>query len=92
MPLKPTDGGGERSKRGIVASRVRFGRVLLRPWIEGRLRIEERAAAVGSVLIASFLAFFSSGSRQILSGRCQLRPQRLSAGKAEDPRQYAPGQ
>ena len=34
--------------------------------MEGRLRMEERDAAVGSVFSASLLVFFSSGSRQIL--------------------------
>jgi len=42
-------------------------RVVLRLWIEGRLRIEERATAVGSVLTASFTCLPPScGSRQIL--------------------------
>lgn len=57
----------------MVASRVRRGREFLRPWIDGRLRMEERAAAVGSVLIACS----SVGSRQILNARGQLRREML---------------
>lgn len=68
-PSKPVDGGGSRSNRGgrIVGSRVRRVRVVLRPWTEGRLRMAERRHAVGSAFAWVLLAFFSSGSRQILS-------------------------
>ncbi len=48
-----------------MTSRVRRGLELRRPWIDGRLRMVERAAAVGSVLSASLFAFSSSGSVHI---------------------------
>jgi hypothetical protein len=38
----------------------------LRPWTEGRRRMEERAAAVGSAFKADFFGRASSGSRQML--------------------------
>lgn len=41
-------------------------RVLRRPWTDGRLRMGERAAAVGSGLAVSFLRRSSSGSFQML--------------------------
>lgn len=68
MPLKPRDGGGERSKRGgsAEASRGRRVRVCRRPWIEGRRRIDERRHAVGSGFACDLADFLSSGSRQIL--------------------------
>lgn len=64
MPLN-SKGGGERSERRVLCSGARV-RVLRRPWTEGRLRMGERAAAVGSALAVSFLRRSSSGSFQML--------------------------
>lgn len=45
-PLKPTEGGGERWKRGgrLEESRAVLLRTLLRPWTSCRRRIDDRAA------------------------------------------------
>lgn len=69
-PSRLNAGGGVFSYRRET-SRGRRGRVALRPCTEGRLRMGERATAVVSILIASFEAVVSSGSRQILQIACQ---------------------
>lgn len=67
-PLKPCDGGGERSKRGGRSEGSRGSRVRARrPWTELRRRMEERRWAVGSIF--TLFDGFSSGSRQILGLR-----------------------
>ena len=69
-PSRLNAGGGVRECRRET-SRGRRGRPALRPCTEGRLRMGDRATAVGSILIASLTATFSSGSRQILQHACQ---------------------